>query len=81
MSKGTKYLCATADSLKAVPGWTPSADTSMGVLGSVDSQVRWAGSKTVKRTVLAGNVVTWTCSGAVTLAATAATVTAFINLM
>ena len=80
-AKGTKYLCATSDSLAKVPGFTAATNSTMGLYGTVDSQVKFAGSKTQKRTSLAGNTVSWTCSGASTLAATAATATALISLM
>lgn len=80
INKGTKYLCATADSLAATQGWTAAAANENGTAGSVDASKKFA-NKGKSKSSLAGSVATWTCSGATALAATGAAATALISLM
>ena len=78
---GTKYLCATQESLTKVAGFSDTtANSTAGIWGAVDAATRFQG-KTAKRTSLTGSVATWTCSGATALAASGAVAAAFISLM
>ena len=76
----TRYLCATADGLSKVQGFTAGTDTTP---ATIDAARKFydGTSKTATRVQLAGSVASWTCSGASALAISGAAATAFISLM
>ena len=53
-----------------------------GTWGTVDASLKFSGDGKIRRTAIDGSVATWTCSGAVALAASGAVAAAaFVSLM